>query len=171
MKFALLTLIAAFAVSAHAAPPAHEVQVGAAGNGKFTSEKIGDDNVTTLQLRGSYAMGDRFEQPELQVGAEGGFLSTSGGAKSRSAFELAGFATWNFDPAILESFYVKGGFGTFAYLNTKSEYENKFGFFAGGGGRFPIWGNILYNPEARLIKKDSVDLTFEILFVNVSFLF
>ena len=172
MKFVVSALFAlSLPLAAHAAPPAHEILVGAAGNGKFISEKVGDTTVSSLNLRGSYAMGDRFEQEQLQIGAEGGFTSNSGGAKSTSYIELAGFATWNFDAAIRESFYVKGGFGTFGYLKTSGDYENKFGLFGGVGGRFPIMGNITYCPEARLIKKDAVDMSFEIQIINVSFLF
>jgi hypothetical protein len=146
-----------------------EVQVGVIGNGKLTSQKPKDGSTTTvIDARGSYAF---HLQDQIQVGGEVGFFSTSGGTTSASYVELLGFGTFNFDPNIAESFYVKGGAGLFGVPKVNGEYENKFGLFAGVGARFPMWGSLAYNPEARLLKKGDLDISFEIIFLQASVMF
>lgn len=147
--------------------PQHEVQVGLSP-GTFQSTKVGNSSVTIIQARGSYA---RHLKQNWQVGGEGAFYSTSGGAKSQSYFEAFGFGNYNFDLDLKKSFYAKAGLGMFSVLNDKSDYESKFGFMVGAGKRFPLWDRVQYNPEFRLFKKGSQDPTFELQFLTISLMF
>lgn len=146
----------------------HELQIGI-GQGGLTTSKSGKDTLTVIQLHMSYArpmINDR-----MQLGGEGGFYSTSGGARTQSYFEAFGFGNYNLTADHRNSIYGKLGLGLFAVINDKGDYESKFGFMIGGGKRFALWDHVSYNPEMRLFKKGDQDPTFEIQIVNVSIMF
>jgi hypothetical protein len=146
-----------------------EIQIGSLGNGGFSSTKVGTSTISTFALQGSYS---RIIQDDIQIGAEVGFSSTSGGTKSTSAVNLAAFGNYNFDSDLKNAFYAKGGLGTFSVTNSSGDLESKFGFFAGAGKRMPLLDNaIVWNPEFRLFKKGDLDPSFEILLINVSVMF
>lgn len=149
----------------------NEIQIGSVGNGSLLSEKQGTNTVTTIGARASYSyLFTNFADGHFQAGGEGRFTSVSGGA-SYSAFDAIGFATWNLDTDLKDSWYGKGGAGLFNVPNATGGTDSKFGFFVAGGVRVPILGNINYNPEIRLYKKGDLDPSFEVLFLNASVFF
>lgn len=145
----------------------HEVQAGLT-KGSLTSAKAGSDTVTVIEASGTY---HRLIKPQIQAGGGIAFYSTSGGAKSQSYFDVYGAGTYNVEPDLTKSIYLRGAIGMFAIVNNKGEYESKLGFGVGAGKRFPIFDKITYNPEARLMKKGEQDPGFEIMFLNISLLF
>lgn len=145
----------------------NEFQTSYSG-GSFTTSKVGTQSLTIINVNASYA---RLIKEKIQVGAEAGFNSTSGGATSSSSFTAMGFGTYNFDESFQTSFYGKGGLGMFTVTSATGSNESKFGFMVGGGRRFPIWDRINYNPEVRLYKKGDADPNFEIQFLNLSILY
>lgn len=154
------------AAVSYGAPTVQEIQVGSIGGGSLLSEKAGGSSITLIEARGSYSR--VYYRENMQLGGEVHFVSSSGGAKSTSSFEAGVFGNYNFDTVLDRALYAKVGLGTFTIINDKGDNENKFGFLAGIGKRFPIWDHVNYNPEARLYKKGDLDPSFEIAFLNVS---
>lgn len=145
----------------------HEVQAGLT-KGSLVSAKAGKDTVSVIEASGTY---HRLIKPQVQAGGGIAFFSTSGGAKSQSYFDVYGMGTYNVEPDLSKSIYLRGAIGMFAIVNDKGEYESKLGFGVGAGKRFPIFERITYNPEARLMKKGEQDPGFELMFLNISLLF
>ncbi len=145
----------------------YEIQSSLSGGG-YESKKQGTTTVSTLQAKISMA---KSLKNNIQVGGEVEFSNTSGGSFSGSYFEVAGFGVYNFSTILKDTFYVKGGAGLYNTINTRQENENKFGFFAGGGKRFPLWNQITYSPEARIWKIGDQDITFSFYFLNLSLFF
>lgn len=136
--------------------------------GRYETSKAGDSSISTLEAKLSLA---KLIQNNIQAGAELRMVNASGGPKSSSYFEVAAFGVYNFTSILKDTFYAKGGLGLFNTINTKGDNENKFGFFAGGGKRIPLWNQITYSPEARLWKVGDQDITFSIYFLNLSLFF
>ncbi len=125
-------------------------------------------SVTTIDIQGKYL---RVWNADVQVGGMVGLNSVSGGG-SRTLLTALGIGIYNFDTNIKQAFFVEGGVGIYPVLNdTSLEYESKFGFYFGGGKRFPIWERVSYVPSASLVKKGDLELAFDIQFLNFSIMF
>jgi len=144
----------------------YEAQSSLSG-GSYQTTKRGNDNVSTLEAQLSLA---KLIKNNIQAGGELHFVNNSGPA-SGSYFEVAAFGVYNLTSILKDTFYVKGGAGTYNTVNTRGENESKFGFFIGGGKRIPMWNQITYTPEARLLKIGDQDMTFRIYFLNFSLFF
>lgn len=144
-----------------------EIQSSLSG-GKYETTKRGDTSYNSLEAKISLA---KLIQNNIQAGGELRFVNESGGPNSSSYFEVAAFGVYNLTSILKDTFYVKGGLGLFNTINNKGDNENKFGFFAGGGKRIPLWNQITYSPEARIWKVGSQDITFSIYFLNLSLFF
>ncbi len=134
-------------------------------NGSFTSEKpcSACDSNTNFNLYLSYL---HHLQDNIQLGTEVGFQS----AYSTTMFDLIAVGVYNMDSDFKNSIFGKVGLGlTSVSAGTSgSGSETKFGFFAGAGKRFALFNNITYSPEARIIKKGDLDISFQVTFVNFS---
>ncbi len=145
----------------------YEIQSSLSG-GQYDATKSGTTSVTALNAKLSIA---KLIKNNIQGGAELSFYNESGGAVSRSYFQIAGFGVYNLTSILKDTYYVKGGLGLFNTINDTGKDESKFGFFAGGGKRIPLWNQITYSPEARIWKIGSQDMTFSIYFLNLSLFF
>jgi hypothetical protein len=130
-------------------------------------QKNGDSR-TTIDIQGKYL---RVLTANIQIGGQAGFRSISGGG-GQTLLTALGIGVYNFDTDIKNSFFVEGGLGIYPVLkDTGTDYESKFGLYAGGGKRFPIWERVSYIPTAALVKKGDLDFAFDIQFLNFSIMF
>ncbi|MBK9323225.1 MAG: hypothetical protein IPM97_09845 [Bdellovibrionaceae bacterium] len=133
-------------------------------SGKSTTN---GSSVTTIDIQGKYL---RVWNANVQVGGMVGLYSTSGGV-SRTLLTALGIGIYNFDTNIKQAFFAEGGVGIYPVLNSAGDYDSKFGFYIGGGKRFPIWERVSYIPSASLVKKGDLDFAFDIQFINFSIMF
>lgn len=110
---------------------------------------------------------------QIQVGGEGRLRilskETSGTGDSETLFDIVGVGVWNMTTDFANAIFAKGGIGLYAVpKDDLSGYENKIGFFVGGGKRFTWFTNVAYSPELRLIKKGDIDLGIEVHIINFS---
>jgi len=140
-------------------------------HGSLVTEKLrkNGDTYTTTTIAGTYL---RTINANVQGGVMAQFQSTNMSGTSETLMTLVGMGVYNFDTNFKQSFFVQGGLGIYPVLKElSSEHESKFGFFVGGGKRFPIWGNVNYIPTASLVKKGDLDFGFNIQFLNFSIMF
>lgn len=109
----------------------------------------------------------------IQIGGEGAFRmlskTRSGTGDSETLFDIVGVGAWNFTSDFANSIFAKAGIGLYSVLkDDNSGYENKLGFFIGGGKRFQWLNNVSYSPELRLAKKGDIDMGIEIHVLNFS---
>ena len=140
--------------------------------GYFTSEKRCKDCSTgsTIAIGVSYL---HYLKDGWQVGGEGDLRvlskENSGTGDSETLIDVAVIGAYNFQSDIKNAFFAKAGLGLYSMLKDDQKgYENKFGFFLGGGKRFALWNNVTYTPELRLVKKGDIDMGIEIAFLNFS---
>jgi hypothetical protein len=110
---------------------------------------------------------------DVQVGGEGTLrmLSkySSGTGDSETLFDIVGVGAWNFSHDFANAIFAKAGIGLYSVIkDDRAGYENKLGFFIGGGKRWMWLNNVAYSPEVRLVKKGDIDLGFEIQVINFS---
>lgn len=128
------------------------------------------DSASELGLGAGYL---RTLDQNVQVGAEGSLrmLSkySSGTGGSETLIDIMGVGAWNFTPDFSNAIFAKAGIGLYSVIKDNAGgYENKLGFFLGGGKRFQWMTNVAYSPEIRLIKKGDLDMGVEIHVVNFS---
>jgi hypothetical protein len=140
-------------------------------NGSIVTGKMRKtgDTITTTTIAGTYL---RTINANVQAGAMAQIQSTNASGTSETLMTLVGMGVYNFDTNFKQSFFAQGGLGLYPVLKELSaEHESKFGFFVGGGKRFPIWGNVNYIPTASLVKKGDLDIGFDVEFLNFSIMF
>lgn len=110
---------------------------------------------------------------QVQVGGEGRLRmlskEVSGTGDSETLFDIVGVGAWNFTSDFANSIFAKAGIGLYAVpKDSYAGYENKLGFFIGGGKRFAWLNSVSYSPEIRLVKKGDIDLGIELQIINFS---
>jgi len=127
------------------------------------------DSGTDINVEGRYL---RTLNSNVQVGGDVDIHSVSGGyGESETMLSLVGIGVYNFDTNFKQAFFAEGGIGIYPVPNDKGTHDSKFGFFVGGGKRFPLWDRISYIPTLDLVKKGDLDIAFDIEFLNFSFMF
>jgi hypothetical protein len=138
-------------------------------SGNLITEKpcnaVGCKSQTTTMLQGAYL---RSINANIQAGAR--MVINNNG--DETLFTLLALGVYNFDTDFKNAFFGQGGIGIYPVLKSNlSGYENKIGFFIGGGKRFPIWDRVNYIPSISLVKKGDLDIGFDIEFLNFSLMF
>lgn len=95
----------------------------------------------------------------LQMGGEGGFIITNYSGDSVATYQAFLVGTYNFEPRINGSFFLKAGLGVVSYSAASSSSSrstsSKSGFFLGLGKRIFLWPHLSYSPEFRFTQYDS----------------
>lgn len=171
-QFTLLSaLLICLGFNAQAASYRSEITTNMTGGVFFSGKNCKNcDSVSDLTVGAGYL---RTLDQNVQVGAEGSvrMLSkySSGTGSSETLIDIAGVGTWNFTPDFANAIFAKAGIGLYSVIKDNAGgYENKLGFFLGGGKRFQWMSNVSYSPELRLIKKGDIDMGVEIHVVNFS---
>ncbi len=122
---------------------------------------------TNINIYGAY---NHFFQDQMQIGGEGGLISTlDSKGDTKTLIAAMGVFTYNFDSNLRDAFFVQGGLGLYpAYVKDNAEYNSKISFFAGGGKRFEVWGKLNYMPYARIWKRGDENVRFDVELMNFS---
>ena len=126
------------------AGPSHEVKMDAT-----EAHFVSAGSMTVLTASASYFM---YVYPKIQAGGIASFNSVSGGGVTGTTITAVATGIYNLEEHLDNSIYFMAGLG----LQNASSSTN-FGFLLGGGKRFPIWGNLLYDPKATYAKFGSGD--------------
>jgi hypothetical protein len=128
------------------------------------------ESQTDIVLSGKYL---RNFNSNIQLGGLAEIDSVSGGGRnSETLLTLVGVGVYNFDMNFKQAFFAEAGIGIYPVPKESAPgHESKFGFYIGGGKRFPLWDRINYIPTIELIKKGDLDIAFDIQFLNFSIMF
>lgn len=127
----------------------------------------GCSTTTDIAAMGTYL---RTINANIQAGGQVGIESISGGGDSHTLLTLMALGVYNLDTNFKDAIFIEAGLGILPVLDNGT-YDNSFSFLAGVGKRFPLWDRISYVPTLDIVKKGSLDMGFEIQFINFSFMF